>query len=223
MDPTEKRRELVQRLSAEAHARGDTYGWFERLYRGSGGDTSLIPWADLEPNPLMTGWLAEAGAPPAGATALVVGCGLGDDAEHLAVMGFTTTAFDVAPSSVAWCRRRFPAGRVRYEAADLLDPPAQWTGAFDLVVEANTLQVLTRPLQERAMANLASFLAPGGTLLVIARLRDEGEPLGDLPWPLRVSDLAPLDARLSRERFDDLLDRREPPVRRMRVVYRRRG
>src|SRR5215472_10485502 len=55
--------------------------------------------------------------------ALVVGCGLGDDAEELARLGMQVVAFDVASAAVESARRRFPASTVRYEVADLLAPP----------------------------------------------------------------------------------------------------
>lgn len=30
---------------------GDPLGWFEDLYSQAGEDTSIIPWADMMPNP----------------------------------------------------------------------------------------------------------------------------------------------------------------------------
>lgn len=44
------------------------------------------------------------------------------------------------PTAVATARSRFPD--VTFTAADVLHPPAEWTGAFDLVYEAYTIQVL---------------------------------------------------------------------------------
>ncbi len=113
-----------------------------------------------------------------GRRALIVGCGLGDDAEELAARDFQVTAFDVSVAAIDWCRRRFPNSEVDYEAADLLDPPQAWHGAFDLVVEIYTLQVLPPELRAKAMANLASFVARGGTLLVVARGREEDDESG---------------------------------------------
>lgn len=43
-----------------------------------------------------------------GLSAVVVGCGLGDDAEALAAAGFAVTAFDVSGSAIAWAKERFP-------------------------------------------------------------------------------------------------------------------
>jgi ubiquinone/menaquinone biosynthesis C-methylase UbiE len=173
--------------------RDDPVGWFEKVYAGADGDTRLVPWAHHEADAKLVAWLAENGVQGEGKQALVVGCGLGDDAEHLASLGFATTAFDVAPSAVEWARKRHPGSWVTYITADLLDLPEAWQGAFDLVVEAYTLQSLpVGAVRERAVRALAGPVAPGGTLLVICRRREEGEPAGRIPWPLTRSELAPL-------------------------------
>ncbi len=81
---------------------GDPLGWFEELYSRAGDDVSVIPWADLTPNPNLIDWLEHSHGAPFG-KALKVGCGLGDDAEELVRRGFETTAFDISTSAIAWC------------------------------------------------------------------------------------------------------------------------
>jgi SAM-dependent methyltransferase len=119
----------------------------------------------------------------------VIGCGLGDDAEHVASLGFTTVAFDVSPTAVAGARRRFPRSTVEYVTADLLSPPHSWAGAFELVVEVYTLQVLTGAARRTAIARTAQLVAPGGRLLVIAGARDEHDDPGKMPWPLTRAEI----------------------------------
>src|SRR5579875_740285 len=97
-----------RRLAREALARGDATGWFEELYATAGGEARHVQWADMEPNPALVAWLERAEAHGAPGRAVVVGCGLGDDAEELSRRGYGVVAFDVAPTAVAWCRRRFP-------------------------------------------------------------------------------------------------------------------
>jgi SAM-dependent methyltransferase len=162
----DERRAQARRMAAESIAEGDPTGWFERLYALAGRGEGIVPWADMRPNPVLTAW-----ARPGSGRALVVGCGLGDDAEHLAALGHSVTAFDVSETAVERARTRFPGSPVAYRAADLLNPPAEWSRAFDLVVEIYTIQVLRDGPRERAIANTASFVAPGGTLLVIAGAR----------------------------------------------------
>lgn len=139
-------------------------------------DTASVPWARLAPNPLLLDWLTEHAVQGEGRPALVIGCGLGDDAEALAQAGFRVTAIDVAPSAVAWCRRRFPASGVDYQTVDLFAAPAGFQHAFDLVFDAYTLQALPEELRSEAMRAIAGFVAPGGRLLVIQRARQPNEP-----------------------------------------------
>lgn len=223
---TEAGRAEARRLAAEAVAAGEPLAWFERLYRQAAAGTSSIPWANLVPNPHMLRWATPqrlAGAGPR--RALVVGCGLGDDAEALAGMGFAVTAFDIAPSAIAACRERFPATAVDYVAADLLEPPPSWSGAFDLVFEANTVQTLPAgPLRTAAIARLPTFVAPGGRLVMIARARGDTDPQGDMPWPLTESEVrASAGEDLVVESLEEFLDDEQPPVRRFLATFARSG
>src|SRR5262249_300767 len=49
-------------------------------------------------------------------------------------------AFDISPTAIDGARGRFPGSAVDYTPGDLLNPPASWRGAFDLVVEIYTVQ-----------------------------------------------------------------------------------
>ena len=209
------------RALAKKHlADNDPLGWFEPLYAGANDDPTVIPWADRRPNPNLLAWLDAHPAPPR-RTALKVGCGLGDDAEELARRGFRVTAFDIAPTAIAWCRSRFPDSTVRYATADLLSPPAEWTGAFDFVLESYTLQVLPTDLRLPALLRLSRFLAPRGELLLICRGRVPINPPGEMPWPLTREELSCLADRagLAEKQFEDFVDAETPPVRRFRAVY----
>lgn len=220
-------REEVRRLARESLARGDATGWFEQLYRLAGHDFARIPWADLVPNPQLVSWLASPAAraaASAGGACIVVGCGLGDDAEALAAAGFAVVAFDVSPTAIEVCRRRFPGSRVDYVVADLLDPPAAWHGRFALVVEAYTLQVLPPPARTLALQSLPRLVAPGGRLLVVCRAREPEEPEGRLPWPITRAELDALREHGVEElAFERLLDDETPPVPRFRALYGRPG
>jgi SAM-dependent methyltransferase len=215
---TDADRRYARRLAADSIARGDCTGWFETLYAEAEQGTATVPWADLAPNPQVVSALA--GLPGAGG-ALVVGCGLGDDAEHVASLGFATVAFDVSPTAVGTARRRFPSSTVEYVTADLLSPPRAWASRFDLVVEVFTLQVLPAPARRTAIAQLARLVAPGGRLLVIARAREEHEDPGELPWPLTRAELHSLrDHGLATQSIVDFLDQNGgQPVRRWRAWF----
>jgi len=194
--------------------------WFEQLYTRARDGDAVVPWDRGGPNPLLVEWAR--GADGAGRRALVVGSGLGDDAEHVARLGFETVAFDVAPTAVATARRRFPGSPVGYRTADLLAPPAAWSGAFDLVVESITVQALPERLHADAIARVAAMVAPGGTLLVLSGAREAGERVDGPPWPLTRDELDQFGARgLTPVRVDDLRDASDPGVRRWRAEYER--
>jgi SAM-dependent methyltransferase len=182
----EASRAFARQLAADSIAGGDDVGWFETLYAAAEQGTAAVPWADLAPNPRLVQALSEV---PGGGRAIVSGCGLGDDAEHVASLGYSTVAFDVSPTAVAAAQRRFPRSLVEYMTADLLSPPPSWAGAFDLVVEVFTVQVLTGAARRTAIARTAQLVAPGGRLLVIAGARGEHDDPGQMPWPLTRAEI----------------------------------
>jgi ubiquinone/menaquinone biosynthesis C-methylase UbiE len=215
-------RTLARRLAAESISGGKPLEWFETLYREAGDNASVIPWADMTVNPGLATWLEFTGTDGTGRRALVAGCGLGDDAEALAAIGFEVTAFDISATCIEWCRRRFGKSPVEYCIADLFASPSSWERAFDFVLEAYTLQVLPEEIRPEAIRRIARFVAPGGTLLVIARGREPDDDAGTMPWPLLRSELAEFgNAGLNEVRFEDFVDAEEPPVRRFRVEYRK--
>ncbi len=161
---------------------------FEEIYARAGDDLAAVPWASLAPHPALLAWLDS--EPEASLQqALVVGCGLGDDAEAVSRRGYTVTAFDIAPTAIARCRQRFPGSRVEYRVADLFALPDAWRGVFDLVVEVRTLQSL--PLEQRAgaAAAIAGTVGPGGIVWVRCLARDDAEPVTARPWPVSRREL----------------------------------
>lgn len=217
-----RNRARARELVAEFYRKGDPVGWFEALYREAETGAAEVPWADLRPNSNLLGFWKHHSQETRGKRALVIGSGLGDDAEQLATWGFQTTAFDVAPTAIKAARERFPKSSVDYTVADLLAPPKSWRRKFDFVLEIYTLQVLPAALRQKAMCEIAEFLRPGGTLLVIARGRDTSDDEGQLPWPLTREDLGEfVSAGLHEKSFEDYFDPEEPAVRRFRAVYER--
>lgn len=161
----------------------DPAGFFEGMYVA--GD---MPWDRGTPHPLFSPWIASVDG--AGRRALIVGSGPGADAELVATRGFAVTGFDFSPSAVELARSRHPSSPVSYFVADVLAAPAEWDGAFDLVVEILTVQSMPPETHAQAAANIAGFVAPGGTLFVVATAREEGSPLPDgPPWPLMRSEV----------------------------------
>ena len=212
-------RSNAQALAKTHLANGDPLGWFDSLYAKANGDESQIPWADLQPNANLISWLNQHNR--VWNRAITIGCGLGDDAEELARRGSAVTAFDISPTAIDWCRRRFPQSAVNYQIANVLEIPRAWERAFDFVYECYTLQVLPPDLRAIAIQGCASLLAHGGTLLIICRGRDAEGDKGNMPWPLTRDELESLTAGagLIEVSFEDYLDGQAPPVRRFRIEY----
>ncbi|MGW6445057.1 class I SAM-dependent methyltransferase [Lentzea sp. NPDC055074] len=176
-------------MSADDDARrlqaANPTGWFENLYAEAVAGTASVPWDVPHPQPHLVEWAN--GVDGTGQRALVVGCGYGRDAEFLASLGFEVTAFDISPTAVATVQERYPSSSVSYVVADLLDPPAEWHRAFDLVVENMTVQALPVNLHAEAAERVSSLT--GSTLLVLAVARDEGPDPDGPPWPLTPAEV----------------------------------
>jgi SAM-dependent methyltransferase len=213
-------RAAARNLAAEYQKSGDPLGWFDALYRSASGKPETIPWAELCPNPYLVNWLDKTA--PAPGKALVIGCGLGDDAELLASRSWQTTAFDISPEAIRWARQRFPKTSVDYQVANALTPPQCWQRQFDLIVEIFTLQAMPRPLHLQAIPRIADLIAPAGRIFLFARARNETDPPGTMPWPLTESEIRQFEKHgLTCESLDDFLDSENPPVRRFLAIFRR--
>lgn len=229
----EEKRKRVRELQAEFAARGDVLGWFDALYNEAGGDNSVIPWADLEPNKYFKAWAESTGLKGEGRRALVVGCGLGDDAKYLHDLGFKVTAFDISPTAIEWAKRLYGEEEIQFEARDLFDPPLSWnytqtgeakTGGFDFVLEIYTIQPLPLEMRPRVVDAIADFVAEGGTLVVVTRGREDYVEPDILPWPMSRRDLSRFEKNgLSQVSFIEMppYEEDEPP--RFVVEYRRLG
>ncbi len=180
----------VKTLANQSLRQSNPSGWFEILYSEANQDASQVPWAKLKIHPYLQDWLDKSSFITNNKSALVVGCGLGDDAEALKKLGLQVTAFDISATAINWCKQRFPESQVNYLVADLFDLPSTWDKAFDLVVEIRNIQALPLNVRTETIKSVGKLVASNGTLIVITRFRDtDAEPDGP-PWALSEKELA---------------------------------
>ncbi|PSB01053.1 class I SAM-dependent methyltransferase [Merismopedia glauca] len=213
-------RDKVKELATESIDKSQPYSWFETLYQQAAKDPNKVPWAKLKPHPELSIWLGNQSVVQGEKSALVIGCGLGDDAEALQAFGYNVTAFDVSPTAIAWCLERFPNSQVNYQVADLFELPENWLSAFDLVYECRNIQAL--PIHVRnaegievrslAISVVTSLVKLGGKLLVITRTRPSDSLPEGPPWGLSSEELEEF-VNLGLTKIGDraFLDEREIP------------
>jgi SAM-dependent methyltransferase len=214
----------VRQLSTEFYDRGDYTGWFEALYDRADGNSDAIPWADRGVNPWLVEWLQQHQAVGNNHSCLVVGCGLGDDAEYLSQQGFQVTAFDISATAINWCQQRFPNTQVDYRVVDLFNPPTEWHHRFDLVSEIYTIQALPAQIRPEAITKIGNLVSDSGNLIVVCRGRNLEDTCENLPFPLTRSELTAFESTgLTEIGFEDFIDTatESTPTRRFRVTYQR--
>ncbi len=220
---TDEIRENAEKLANSFIEKGDACGWFEALYTEAAGDHEHIPWADLEPNRFLVEWEKTKNLKGNGRKALVVGCGLGDDAKFLYERGFDVTAFDVSEKAIEWAKKIHAGTGIKFYVADLFNPPQDWHRAFDFVLEVYTIQALPLNLREKTIDAISGFVAENGELIVVQRFRENDEIAEGLPWALSPNDLKRFEENgLKLENFSEFDgDEENVPVKRFVAEYKR--
>ena len=134
------------------------------------------PWASADPryryqSRKYEGMLACLPAGRRFSRALDLGCGLGLLAARLAARADAVVGIDLAQSALDRAARRTRhLPQLTYRQADIAALPDDLDGRFDLVVVADTLYYLARPIADATLlkmtARLSRLLAPGGLLLL---------------------------------------------------------
>ncbi len=160
--------------------------FFESIYSQSQGNEEKIPWATLKTNEFLVEYLEQHIGE---GKAIVVGCGLGDDAVALAEAGFDVTAIDVSQTAIQWCKERFDYTDVDFRVQDIFELPEEMLQEYDFVFESRTIQSLPLVYRDKIIGAISSLMAPKAKLLAIANGKNEEERYEGPPWPLTSNEL----------------------------------
>lgn len=218
-DEKEEAREHTKELADSFLKKGDALGWFDALYKEAAGDNEKIPWADLEPNKFLRRYAEKTNLRGDGRKALVVGCGLGDDARFLHDLGFNVTAFDISPTAIEWARNLHKDTDIKFVVADLFNPPKEWFQAFEFVLEVYTIQPLPLAMRSQVIDAIANFVEFRGKLLVVTRGREDDEEPLELPWALSRKDLSQFDANNFNQIYFEEMSGDDEPIPRFVIEY----
>jgi SAM-dependent methyltransferase len=203
--------------------------WFDSIYTDAQGDYKAVFWADLEPSPYLIEWLEKnpistnPSIQEEVKKAIVVGCGVGDDAQALSEHGYEVIGFDISQEAINLCKKRYPNSKVKYLVADLFDYDKQWFRNFDLVYECNTIQVLPGKYRIQARLAISNLLNTNAYALISCRSRNKGEQEDDIPMPLDYDEINKfvLDDKLKELSFLAYDDKQTPSVPHFFAVYKR--
>lgn len=215
-------REKINSLANESLERCDPSWWFDVLYKEAQNDHTQVPWAKMKPHPYFQDWLDNFTGLNNHDSALVIGCGLGDDAEALAKLGLSVTAFDISSHAINWCKKRFPDSNVNYVVADLFDLPSTWQNKFNLVYECRNIQALPLNVRSEIINSIANLVTQNGILLVINRLRDNNESIDGPPWALSQQEFDQFKSfGLKEVQKDTFFEGENNEVTSLRIQYRK--
>lgn len=160
---------------------------FEELYKNAKENSEHIPWAKLTTDPFLIEYLQTNYTTDK--KALVIGCGLADDAKAISDAGYKTHAFDISKSAIKWAKKRFINDDIEFKVADIFKLDDSYHEKFDFVFESLTIQSLPITYRPQMIEAISKTLAPNGKLLVIANGKNEGETFNSPPYPLLRNDL----------------------------------
>ena len=195
----------------EAHNKASA--WFDDMYQKNRENQEKIPWARQAVNPLLQSYINEDREHKG--TALVIGCGLGDDAHALALAGYKVTAIDVSESALIQAKERFPKSLIVFKKQDIFE----YEEVFDFVFEAFTIQSLPIEFRVKMIKAVANRVAKNGTLLIVAH-KHEHEFQGP-PYPLTKEEIEKFKEHdLKEDSFEIHTEASKISNSRFRVLYR---
>jgi len=142
------------------------------------------PWDVGQPQPAIVRLAAAGGL---AGTVLDAGCGTGENALHVASLGFSVLGVDVAETALAIARAKADARGigVEFAAADALELE-RLGRRFETVLDCGLFHTFDDDERPRYVASLAAVIGHGGTLYVLC-FSDEAPDTG--PHPVSSGEL----------------------------------
>lgn len=163
--------------------------YFENVYKNADKDNLVsIPWANLAANSHLVDYLNDKEDMTYG-RALVIGCGLGDDADALAQMGYEVDAIDISHTAIEIAKERFCETEIDFRVEDIFQLPQSMFGMYDFVFESRTIQSLAPQFRDELIKIIVNLVSSGGELLLHTNLQDNNTNYGGPPWPLYKDEL----------------------------------
>jgi methyl halide transferase len=140
-----------------------------------------IFWDKNAPAPALRQYLEQH---PVQGRALVPGCGRGHDLAMAVAQGLDAVGLDIAPTAIAQARALYPRLAERFLVGDLFNPPAEFRGAFDVVLEHTCLAGLEPALRPNYRRGIDLILRSEGMLIGVWFINpaldpgEEGPPFG---------------------------------------------
>ena len=177
----DKIRKKILEIYNKSNQSENPLSWFEELYDQANSNREWIPWDWKEPHPFVVEWIEKSEKE---GNALVIGCGLGEDAAYLSKNGWNVTAFDISETAIKWASEIHRDLEIEWKVADLFHLPDSWQMKYDLVLEVHILQAIQESLMIEARKKLAPLVSANGHLVCIGKLRINDESIEGPPWPM---------------------------------------
>jgi len=205
------------------HENDEPSAWCDSIYTNAQGDYKAVFWADLEPSPYLVQWLENNKKDLKKKKAIVIGCGVGDDAQAISDYGYEVIGFDISPEAINLCKKRYPNTKVTYLVADLFDYDKKWLGNFDVVYECNTIQILPGKYRIKARKAISNLVSKNGYALVSCRSRKKNEKEDEIPLPLDYEEINKFvtEDKLKEISFKAYNDSQIPSVPHFFAVYKK--
>lgn len=149
---------------------GDAPGW-DAVYQDA--RPQDLPWFSPTIDADVEAALGRLAVAPAHGPLLDLGTGPGTFAIEMARRGFDVVAADISPSAIRMAQRRAGAlsRKIEWVAADLFD--CAWPNRFQLIHDRGAYHTLDAPGRVRYAGLVATWLRPGGHLILKTFHEDE--------------------------------------------------